>query len=140
MVKEFIESWEKNKHKIEKHLKENEIRTYDSYKELFELLLQYVINDEIEYGKFGNVTVLNDGDYQGTYIFIANREYYQPSESDYISTFVSYGSCSGCDTLQSIIYDITNYDNGLASESQVEDFMTLILHMLQRCKYIFKED
>ena len=136
MIKEFVERWELNKHKLEKHLTENEISTYDSYKELFELLLNLVINDENDYSKFGNIVELNDGDYQGTYIFIANKETYQPDANDYITSYVSYGSCSGCDTL----LNITGYSSKLPNKNQVDDLMTLCLHMLQRCKYIGGSD
>ena len=41
------------------------------------------------------------GDYQGTLLYIVGAEGYQPST--FFSMVVSYGSCSGCDTLQSVL-------------------------------------
>ena len=46
---------------------------------------------------------------------------YQPDESEYLLTFVDYGSCSGCDTLQSIQY----WKEGKLTDYQVKDFMVL---------------
>lgn len=43
---------------------------------------------------------IDDGDYQGTLIFVIGAGGYQPSRYWYVK--VGYGSCSGCDTLQAI--------------------------------------
>lgn len=77
--------------------------------------------------------IIDDGDYQGTQIFIIPLDTYQPSVSDYVYTHTYYGSCSGCDTLQAILgYD----DNKKANANQVEDLMQLSLHLLQKCKML----
>ena len=47
----------------------------------------------------------------------------QPSESEYLMTYVGYGSCSGCDTLQAI--QDWSIDDRLLEPEQVEDFMKL---------------
>jgi hypothetical protein len=41
-------------------------------------------------------------------------------------TYVEYGSCSGCDTLQSI----QDWSNELPTEQQVKDFMALCRHLV----------
>lgn len=43
------------------------------------------------------------GDYQGTLLFVVGAEGYQPS--DFYTFVVDYGSCSGCDLLQAILYE-----------------------------------
>jgi hypothetical protein len=66
----------------------------------------------------GRIHQIDDGDYQGTYVFVVAAQGYQPST--YWATKVSYGSCSGCDTIQAI------WDG----EGE-EDYYTLALHMVQ---------
>jgi hypothetical protein len=69
-----------------------------------------------------NITVINDGDYQGTLLYIIPKKTYQPNQ--YWSVKIYYGSCSGCDTFESI----------RASRSETEkldDVMTLALHVAQ---------
>ena len=45
-------------------------------------------------------------------------------------------SCSGCDTLLSI----SEYGDGLPDDSQVNDYMDLCLHLLQKCHYMTDEE
>lgn len=49
-----------------------------------------------------HITVIDDGDYQGTLLFLIPAKTYQPSEYEYLLTFVGYGSCSGCDSLLAV--------------------------------------
>lgn len=83
-----------------------------------------------------NILEIDDGDYQGTEIFILHKNVYQPYIEDYVYTSTYYGSCSGCDTLMGI----SEYDDGLPSESQVKDYMDLCLHLLQKCHYMIDEE
>jgi len=70
---------------------------------------------------------IDDGDYQGTLVFVIGCAGYQPSA--YWSVLVSYGSCSGCDTLQ----DILDYSETLSDE-QLDRLVTLALHVVQKMK------
>lgn len=81
------------------------------------------------------MTVIDNGDYQGTQIFIIPSNTYQPSVEDYVYTNTYYGSCSGCDTLQAI----SNYEEGFPDEEQIKDYMELSLHLLQKCKWLKEE-
>ena len=141
MIKEFVEAWEKNKDKLEEYLKTHKQEEYYSYKQLVKLLFDIVINPEIDKheGLFeltalydtGNILTIDDGDYQGTLIFVLHENRYQPSVDEYVYTNVGYGSCSGCDTLQAIhCYSVGETPD----ETQLKDYMTLCLHLLQRCK------
>jgi hypothetical protein len=75
------------------------------------------------------IHVINDGDYQGTLLFVIAGKGYQPSDYWYVK--VGYGSCSGCDTLEGI----RNYDyDDTPTLSQVDAYYTLALHVVQGLK------
>ena len=136
MVKEFCLAWEKNKGKLEEYFRTTKQNEYGGYEDLVKLLFDIIINPSIEsdYDRFDtkNIVVIDDGDYQGTLVFVLHRNKYQPSVEDYVYTNTCYGSCSYCDTLQSIC----SYEYGLPDEQQVEDYMSLCLHLLQRCNFM----
>ena len=140
MIKEFCLAWEKNKDKLEEYFRKTRQEEYGNYEDLVKLLFDIVINPSIECDHYRldteNILVIDDGDYQGTQVFILHRDQYQPSVEDYVYTNTYYGSCSGCDTLLSI----NEYEDGLPSESQVNDYMYLCLHLLQRCHYMIDEE
>jgi hypothetical protein len=80
------------------------------------------------------ITVIDHGHYQGTLLYIVADKGYQPD--DYWSIFVDYGSCSGCDTLESI----RNYDDTPPTEEQVGEYWTLMLHIVQSMKPLKKDE
>ena len=133
MVKEFVELWEGNKKELENYFRDTKQSEYcGSYSNLFKLVLDKIINNNSDFN-FGNIKVLDDGDYQGTQILIANLGTYQPCTEDYIYTNTYYGSCSGCDTL----LGICDYnDDELPDEQQIKGYMLLCLHLLQKIKYM----
>lgn len=136
MVKEFCLAWEKNKGKLEEYFRTTHQSEYDSYELIVRRLFDIIINPSIENDYYGfdtkNILVIDDGDYQGTQVFILHRNVYQPSVKDYVYTNTYYGSCSGCDTLQAI----HRYECRLPDEQQVKDYMELCLHLLQKCNYM----
>jgi hypothetical protein len=69
----------------------------------------------------GKIHKIDDGDYQGTFLFLIPFDSYQPNEFEYLMTYVGYGSCSGCDALQAI----QDYGAEKPTNRQVEDFMRL---------------
>lgn len=143
MIQEFVNAWEKRKDDLENYFSKNPQGKYDSYETLVKLIFQFVINAEIteECGMtaydINRIHVIDDGDCQGTQLFIIPKDVYQPSPDDYVITTVFYGSCSGCDTL----LNINCYEEGIPSEQQVKDYMTLCLHLVQNMKtiYTYKE-
>lgn len=140
MVKEFCLAWEKNKGKLEEYFRTTPQSEYDSYELLVRRLFDIVINPSIENDYYGfdtkNFLVIDDGDYQGTQVFILHRNVYQPSVEDYVYTNTYYGSCSGCDTL----LGISGYGSELPDEEQVKDYMRLCLHLLQRCNFMIDSE
>ena len=142
MVKEFCLAWEKNKGKLEEYFRTTPQSEYDSYELLVRRLFDIVINPSIENDYYGfdtkNFLVIDDGDYQGTQIFILHIDTYQPSVEDYVYTNTYYSSCSVCDTLLSI--NENGYSSELPDEEQVKDYMRLCLHLLQRCNFMIDSE
>ena len=135
MIKKFVEQWDKYKDDLRAEIATRTDHTEWSYQDLFTLLCKVVINggDIPSYQKLDtfNITKIDYGDYQGTIIFIIPLDTYQPSSYDTFYTVVEYGSCSGCDTLQSIQAN-GDYGETVPNATQVNDYMELCLHMLQR--------
>ena len=143
MIKEFVEAWDENKGELEVYLRDHIMGEYESYHELVTMLFDKVINPHFEWDferfVIDNIRELDDGDYQGTLVYVIHRDTYQPGPGDYVYTYVNYGSCSGCDTL----LRITEYDDDKTpSDDQLKDLMQLCLHLLQNCRYMytFEED
>lgn len=133
MEKEIITLWEENKSKLEDYFKNTPQSGYSSYTAIVEKIIELILNKGDEFEQYSTkIDVIDHGDYQGTNLFIIHKDTYQPGISDYLITHNSYGSCSGCDTLQSI----HEYGDGLPNESQIKDYMTLSLHLVQRMKYL----
>ena len=84
------------------------------------------------------ITVVDDGDYQGTLLFLVPEKCYQPH--NYWSSKVYYGSCSGCDTFQAIqsdtTYDFETETYSKLSENQISEYMLLALHLLQAMREV----
>ena len=124
MLKYCKDKWYENKDKLEEAIRNDEGLNDCNYKRLVEMIVEYILNpsngDSDEFDKDA-ITVIDNGDYQGTQLFMIPRNTYQPSAEDYILTYTYYGSCSGCDTLQAI----QCWHEGKLDEQQVKDFMTL---------------
>lgn len=135
MIKEIINQWEAGKGKLEQYFRTTRQEEYsDSYKTILQKIFELIdIKDENGYSYLPDkITSVDDGDYQGTEIFLIPSDTYQPNIDDYLITHTYYGSCSGCDTLQGI----NSYEDGLPNEEQVSDYMTLALHLVQKMKRI----
>ena len=136
MIKDFNYDWELNKDDLKEYIRLHKLEEYaDDYKSLVRTLFRYVINAERtnDYERYdiNDIKVIDDGEYQGTQIFILHKDTYQPTIDEYVYTSNGYGSCSGCDTL----LNITKYElDELPSKEQVEELMTLFLHLLQNCE------
>ena len=133
MEKEFIRQWDANKHKLEEYFKNTPLEEYRDYEDIVRKIFELSINSGFNTEK---MTVIDDGDYQGTQIFIIPTDTYQPSLEDYVMTDTYYGSCSGCDTLMNIHV----YEDGLPSDEQVKKFMSLALHLVQKLKWLVNNE
>ena len=122
--------WDKNKDKLEKALRETKDLNSCNYKDLVKLVVMHIFNNGLEERCYNfdtwntdRITEIDNGDYQGTLLYLIPRDTYQPCEYEYLMTYVGYGSCSGCDTLLKI--QSFNYGDELLTEEQIKDFMSL---------------
>jgi hypothetical protein len=131
----IIERWENGKENLRNYLATHPIKgNCLRYEELVKVLINECLNYECGYHfPFSSgFECIDDGDYQGTQIFVLHYSTYQPSATDYFIFDNSYGSCSGCDTLLSII-GCGSIDEP-PTTGMVNELMTLCLHMVQRMK------
>ena len=77
---------------------------------------------------YDHITEIDNGDYQGTLLYVIPHKGYQPGPEDYLMTYVYYGSCSGCDTLQGLQYSA---DNGTAISDLLSLCKDLMCHMIK---------
>ena len=137
MLKYCVEKWDKNKELLRSELATRTDLNSCDYKTLVELVVDYILNPG-EYGysdRFDSskITVVDDGDYQGCQLFVIPIDTYQPMPNEYIIGFQNYGSCSGCDTLQSI----QNWSGGRLNKEQINDFMELCKDIVCSFKHPF---
>lgn len=128
MLKIIRDKWDRNKDKLQETLIKGNTFNECSYIDLVKLSFQIIFNSDGEGVQLDikKITEIDDGDYQGTLLYLIPFETSQPSEYEYLMTHVSYGSCSGCDTLQSI----QDYSKRFLTDQQVSDFMTLCKDIL----------
>lgn len=147
MINKFVKAWDVGKENLQEFFKTNKQKEYDTYEKIVQQLVRIVINPYIRETQYDDgvwnelniedMVVLDHGDYQGMQLFIFHADTYQPEVEDYYYTHNYYGSCSGCDTLLSILeWD----DEALPTDSQVEEYMSLCLHLLQRFNKFKEED
>jgi len=125
MIQEFIDRFQEIKPDL---LKQFQSKEPDSYGDILVQTLHMMFQDG-DYDKpdASRLTVIDDGDYQGTLLFIIGANGYQPST--YWSVYVNYGSCSGCDSYQAVAC----YDN---PEESADEMLLMALHMIQSMKQI----
>lgn len=140
MIKNFTKAWDKNNKLLLEEFKKN---MPSGYADIVEKLVSIVINPFLKDMNevvldIDNMTIIDNGDYQGTQIFIIPLDCYQPDINDYVFTCNYYGSCSGCDTYQRIIMgcDYDKDGNEIPTKETAKDFHTLALHILQKFKYL----
>ena len=133
MIQEFVNRFMANKHIIEASFAEKHPA---DYKDIVKKVIN-AISDGYDYDcpDPDNIHVIDDGDYQGTLLYVIPEKGYQPSVYWYV--MVNYGSCSGCDTLQGISAE--NWDEDPPTKSQVDQYMTLALHIIQRLKQMYED-
>lgn len=127
MIEQFVTRWNENKDKLETRFAESHPTDYETIvTEVVKIVTTKV------YGEYApdpeRITEIDDGDYQGTLLYVIPEKGYQPSDYYYVK--VGYGSCSGCDTLESI----RNYSDCKPTKEQVKHYMTLALHIVQNLK------
>ena len=132
MEKNIILQWEARKSKLEDWFRSIEKPEYIEYIDIVKALFTYVI----EGYNTSEIHVIDDGHCQGTQLLLIHKDVYQPSVEDYLITDTFYGTCSGCDTLMSIC----DCSNGFPNEKQIEQYMSLSLHLVQKLRRLNQLD
>lgn len=106
----------------------------ENYKALVKLVVSILTDrDDVEYDTRlpmdpELIHEIDDGHYQGTLVYVIGEKGYQPSKYWYCR--ISYGSCSGCDTLEGI----RGYSDEKPVESEINEYMQLICHIVQNIR------
>lgn len=131
MIQEFVKAWEDRKSEVAATFA---AKRPETYKDVVAAAIGILGNTD-DYGvpDPNRIHEIDDGDYQGTLVYVIGATGYQPSGYWYVR--VSYGSCSGCDTLQAI----SDYSSDPPAEKQVGEYMTLALHIIQGLKKMGEE-
>ena len=133
MIMEFVTQFESKKPELRDKLSKTHPETYH---DLFHTVMDTMFGDcpQYEWPDPKRIHKIDDGDYQGTLLFIIAASGYQPDT--YWATKIYYGSCSGCDTLQRIRDDNMDGWDKPPNTQQTDDYMTLALHIVQGMKEI----
>ena len=139
MLKILATKWSKNQHNLKKYFEHNykQLNNF-SYKDIVKITFEQIFNCDCEdvWDKLNleKVIEIDHGDYQGTLIFVIPFNTYQPGPSQYLMTYLSYGSCSCCDTLQSLqayYFDDDTYDEVVRKrKEQISGYMSLCKDIL----------
>ncbi|HET8705706.1 MAG TPA: hypothetical protein VFM46_05315 [Pseudomonadales bacterium] len=124
MIESFIKAWFANQESMRNKFSENHP---DSYMEVVRAVIEMLYRSCLEYDRPDpkKIHEIDDGDYQGTLVYVVSSDDYQPNKYWYVK--VGYGSCSVCDTLKSI----REGSDERPTDAQVSDYMTLALHIVQ---------
>lgn len=132
MMKIMLEAWDSKKDNLMEAIRD--LNDFDSigYADLVKLAFDKIYNAHLNDIYRSSLCVdiekiheIDDGDYQGTYLYVIPRDTYQPCSNEYLMTAVEYGSCSGCDALQNIIsrYDLYMNEQEVPEEGAKEILM-----------------
>lgn len=135
MLKIMKELWDKNKDKLRTELSSRDDLNECSYVDLVKIAFDKIYNDDSRLDNenlfIDRVHEIDDGDYQGTLIYLIPFNSYQPDPEDYLMTFAWYGSCSGCDALQSAQSWGRRKTNGATGKRLYEHLQRLDLQRYQ---------
>lgn len=126
MIKEFVERFLANPITWTTHP--------SNYIDIIRKIVQVITTYEYSDIDPDRIHKIDDGEYQGTLVFVIGSKGYQPY--DYWYTKVGYGSCSGCDTLQ----NINNYSNDPPTLEQQKEYNILALHIVQQLRKMHDEN
>jgi hypothetical protein len=120
MIRYCYDAWKCNGEKLEDNLRTSHHLDGIEYIDLVKTVTQIILGEDWDARR---ITEIDNGNYQGTLLFLIPRDTYQPSPYEYLITYVDYGSCSGCDTLQAI--QAGAKPNTSPTARQLQDLMTL---------------
>ncbi len=127
MIQKFVDQWEANKDKVRAGFA---AKQPSDYGEIVKAVVSILSASGYDCPDPERIHKIDDGVYQGTLLFVIAETGYGPST--YWAVDISYGSCSGCDTLEGI----RGYDDDPPTEKQIDEYMMLALNIVQGLKKI----
>lgn len=130
MIKYALKKWNENEDVLRNTIQQTEKdkRSSWNYNDIVKLVCRYIFNENVTDKdpkiNIEGITMVDNGGYQGTLLFMMPFDTYQPMEYEYLMTYVGYGSCSGCDTLQRIQLDEMYY-NVESDDDLIDSYMAL---------------
>lgn len=127
MIQKFVDRFMAGKEKLRAAFSSTHPEGYGA---IVKAVIEIIAGDE-DYEEVPDperIHTIDDGDYQGTLLFVVAAKGYQPSDYWYVK--VGYGSCSVCDTFKAI----RDYDSDPPKPEQTEQYLTLALHVVQGLK------
>ena len=124
MIESFVKSLYENRDTLREKFSS---KHPEDYKEVVRNVVEMLaIDNSIDPGCIHEIN--DGGTYQGTLVYVIGGKGISLDRYWYVK--IDYGSCSGCDTLESI----RRYDQGQPSSKQVDEYMTLALHIVQQLR------
>ena len=125
MIQEFVDRFMARKERLENMFSSHPV----NYAEIVKNVVTVITNkDDYDEPDPDRIHEIDDGEYQGTLVYVIAATGYQPSDYWYVK--VGYGSCSGCDMLESI----HGYSSDPVTDDQKKCYMLLALHIVQGIK------
>ena len=133
--------WAKGKDKLKRVLSSKEESEFENYGDLFKIVLEVIFHD-IKFTQgvkpspiyIDSIKTVYTRRYSGDlFMFFTFGNFIE----NIAFTHVSYGSCSGCDALESARFRISY--NEKEREKGLEELMQLCLHLVQKIKLFFYE-
>ena len=122
MIQKFVNKFMVGKPHLRELFAQKHPENYESIvKNVAEIILP------AKYTKVYTIDLNNN--YQGTLLFVIQCNI---GGEQFWAVRVDYGSCSGCDTLESI----RNYSKIVPNKTQINDYITLALQIVQQLKEI----
>lgn len=143
MIEEFTKKWFAKNHLVRQKFEE---KFPDDYDDIVKAVVT-MLHDEDEYNTPDpkRIHKIDDGDYQGTLVYVIGKTGCQPGTYWYVKVY--YGSCSGCDTLEHIRDTATDWEENWnervddqRKKEGVDQLMTLALHIVQGLKEMGDDD
>lgn len=141
MIAKFVAIFDANRARLLDIFSSTHPGSYDDIvKTVIQMLNDVLSTDDNTYsGEIPDpdrIKTIDYGDYQGTRLFVIAAGGYQPSQFWYVK--IGYGSCSYCDTFQSIQDLDSRYDDDgnkvQPTDRQAREYLTLALHVIQGLK------
>jgi hypothetical protein len=129
MIEKFANKWQSIESAARARFAE---KHWHDYKSLVVAVIELLVEgeDACNMPDPTRIHEINDGDCQGTLVYVIAEVGYQPSKYWYVK--VSYGSCSGCDSLQAIRE--CSPDDEKPTDTAASDYYTLATHLVQGLK------